>query len=101
MSGRVQALLIGPIAAMLALHVVALVLWERGITPRAGTLGELWGPWNLAAPIFLLIAGSYALRHAAADERADPSRLVRITWGTALADLLLSAALAALLWQTS
>jgi hypothetical protein len=81
---RAQFLLLGPVAVMLAVHVVGLVMSERGWVAPVGT-HDLWGGWNVAGAIALLIASSYAIRRVNTGEPAG--RLARLTWGMSLADL--------------
>src|SRR4051794_33570122 len=87
MSGRTQAVVFGPIVAVLPVHILLLVLAARHM-PAHGPwqLGDPWTTWNLAAPVLLLFVFGYVTRKV--NEGAEPLPLARWTWGAAIADLL-------------
>src|SRR4051812_40974918 len=93
MSGRTQAVVFGPIVAVLPLHIVLLVLAARAM-PAHGPwqLGDPWTTWNLAAPVLVLFVFGYVTRKVndAGGEGAEAvaGSLARWTWGAAVADLL-------------
>ena len=96
MTGRTQAILYGPIAAIIPVHILLLVLAARKM-PTSGPwqLGDPWITWNMAAPVLVLFALGYVTRKVkdAGDDGADAiaGSLAKWTWGAAILDLVITA----------
>jgi hypothetical protein len=96
MTGRTQAILYGPVAAVLPLHILLLVLAARRM-PTSGPwqLGDPWTTWNMAAPVLVLFAFGYVTRKVrdAGDEDADAvaRSLAKWTWGAVILDVIATA----------
>ena len=88
MSGRTQAVVFGPVIAMLPVHITLLVLAARNM-PAHGPWrpGDPWTTWNLAGPGLLLFVFGYAVRRLNEDGEGRAGWLARLTMGAAAADL--------------